>query len=269
MPILWDKTHNEYKKHELRNRAWEKLGLILAVTGDEAKDKWNYLRENFGAKLKKLPSGSGASESGKWRYFDAMLFIKDVVKPRKSESNADIESIQKTKIVGIDIDNGTFLSEVDLDDSALDGTTWRPESSSSAAKSDISVDKTVSRQHQSLSDTPKNPSKRKNDDSSKEINALIVERLKRPIVLETEDSHFGSKICCRKFGALAKVDKVEDMYQDYGNSIYYSPIPIDYCPIIPFIIDKILRHSIQFRTRVYQEQRLAEYAHEFPVPNDI
>uniref|UniRef100_A0A915KAY5 Uncharacterized protein n=1 Tax=Romanomermis culicivorax TaxID=13658 RepID=A0A915KAY5_ROMCU len=35
---------------KFRNHAWEKLGLILAVTGGEAKDKWNYLRENFGAK---------------------------------------------------------------------------------------------------------------------------------------------------------------------------------------------------------------------------
>uniref|UniRef100_A0A915KAD9 Uncharacterized protein n=1 Tax=Romanomermis culicivorax TaxID=13658 RepID=A0A915KAD9_ROMCU len=37
-------------------------------------------------------------------------------------------------MVGIDIDNGTFLSEFDVDDSALDETTWHPESSSSAAK---------------------------------------------------------------------------------------------------------------------------------------
>lgn len=66
----------------------------LFFTEASVKTKWRNLRDQFNKEYKKIPkprSGASADSApvypGKWSYFHAMLFLKDIVTPREAESN--------------------------------------------------------------------------------------------------------------------------------------------------------------------------------------
>lgn len=64
---------------------------LLYVSENKLRKKWRYLRDQFAVEFGKIPptrSGDGAIPVlPKWHYFTALLFLKDVVKPRSATGN--------------------------------------------------------------------------------------------------------------------------------------------------------------------------------------
>lgn len=74
------------------------IGINLSLISESTlRKKWKNLRDYFGAEYSKRPvprSGDGAEEStqtSKWQYYQQMLFLKDIVAPRRCQSS--LESI--------------------------------------------------------------------------------------------------------------------------------------------------------------------------------
>ena len=54
--------------------------------------KWKYLRDQFAVEFSKQPVSRSGDEGGviykcKWAHFNSLLFLKDIVKPRRSTGN--------------------------------------------------------------------------------------------------------------------------------------------------------------------------------------
>ena len=68
--------------------------LLLSFSVDVLKKKWKYLRDQFAVefgKVQPLRSGQAAhAETSKWQHFAALMFLKDIVKPRMSSGNLRI-----------------------------------------------------------------------------------------------------------------------------------------------------------------------------------
>lgn len=83
------------------------------------KKKWKYLRDQYSTELSKITrpkSGAGADEivTCKWQYFEALSFLKDIVRPRQSSGNCsilkssntveDIERLSNSPGIGVEED---------------------------------------------------------------------------------------------------------------------------------------------------------------------
>lgn len=69
--------------------------VFLNVSDQALRKKWKYLRDQYATELSKSvhpKSGAGADEviTCKWQYFNALSFLKDIVKARKSSGNCSM-----------------------------------------------------------------------------------------------------------------------------------------------------------------------------------
>lgn len=104
-PVLWDQRSVMYRNADARADAWKRLvrTLGLAVTDENVKlvsNRWRNLRDTFAKKLRELKKKSGAGVSDaipKWKFFDHLLFLKDVTEPRPTSSNLDDDSSDATQ----------------------------------------------------------------------------------------------------------------------------------------------------------------------------
>ncbi|KAL1460314.1 hypothetical protein MTO96_027572 [Rhipicephalus appendiculatus] len=91
-PALWDQRTAVYRNADVRADAWKRVvrSLGLAETHENIKlvsNRWRNLRDTFAKKIRELKKKSGAGVSDvvpKWKYFDHLLFLKDIIEPRPS-----------------------------------------------------------------------------------------------------------------------------------------------------------------------------------------
>ena len=105
---LYDKTRPEYSDRDIKERCWREIASeygagttgkialccfsrcssvddVCCFAVRQVKEEWRRLRTKFVKEKakKKLPSGSEATWSKKWHYYDAMSFVGPYVQPRR------------------------------------------------------------------------------------------------------------------------------------------------------------------------------------------
>ncbi|XP_055525877.1 uncharacterized protein LOC129718807 [Wyeomyia smithii] len=85
---LWDKKISQYNNRTLVNRYWREVANEFGNnTIVEIKRKWKYLRDTFLKEMKKIPKEKlrepDCASYSSWPYFEAMLFLRNMVRPRK------------------------------------------------------------------------------------------------------------------------------------------------------------------------------------------
>ncbi|XP_054735734.1 uncharacterized protein LOC129242868 [Anastrepha obliqua] len=83
-PILWDCRLPHYKRSDKKKTLkWNELGRIFGVSGERVQRTFTSLREIFRRELNHEKM-LGARFKSKWEYYDAMAFLKEVIRERKS-----------------------------------------------------------------------------------------------------------------------------------------------------------------------------------------
>ncbi|XP_076473111.1 uncharacterized protein LOC143302354, partial [Babylonia areolata] len=114
--------------------------VCVCVLADAVlRKKWKNLRDYFGTEYSKRPvarSGDGADDppsTSKWQYFNRLLFLKDIVAPRKSSGslgslvNSDIETASEAAVDSLhcslqDLDPISSVESVDPELASHDAT---------------------------------------------------------------------------------------------------------------------------------------------------
>ncbi|KAL3284827.1 hypothetical protein HHI36_018966 [Cryptolaemus montrouzieri] len=133
-PSLWDRRLKSHSNRSMVQNLWEEVSKEMGVNEIVARKKWKYLRDQFSVEFGKIPksrSGEPAPNyTVKWPYFDSLLFLRDVVKPRTSGRNRTKTAVtteveeemnnvrDEISIQGPDLDSDTLPN----DDSITSGT---------------------------------------------------------------------------------------------------------------------------------------------------
>ncbi|XP_030386116.1 uncharacterized protein DDB_G0281025 [Scaptodrosophila lebanonensis] len=84
-PILWDCRLPHYKRSDKKKAIkWNELGRIFNVNGERVQRTFTSLREIFRRELNHEKMLGPSRFKSKWEYYDAMLFLKQVIRERKS-----------------------------------------------------------------------------------------------------------------------------------------------------------------------------------------
>ncbi|XP_077272138.1 uncharacterized protein LOC143902829 [Temnothorax americanus] len=96
-PLLWNKTHPQFKNRNMKDLKWILIGgrLTNQLSGEEAKKRFNNLRTTFGKLHKKVCNSESRSGAGgnhqlfkpDWPVYEHMLFLRDVIRPRKTRTS--------------------------------------------------------------------------------------------------------------------------------------------------------------------------------------
>lgn len=87
---------------------------MFLFTEARLRKKWKYLRDQFSVesgKIQQSRSGDGTDTTTKWPYFQSLLYLKDVIKPRTSIGNINKTSRDLSPKYNDDDDNQSFLME--------------------------------------------------------------------------------------------------------------------------------------------------------------
>ncbi|KAJ6215378.1 hypothetical protein RDWZM_009878 [Blomia tropicalis] len=118
--LLWNQRHANYPNKHLRNECFSKILNEFSLSGNSQwtektiKAKIRSLRTQFANEVKKekksLKSGSSADDiyKSKWKYFDSLSFLQDVVISDPTISNLSTYSNDETEILSIDGDSFEF-----------------------------------------------------------------------------------------------------------------------------------------------------------------
>ncbi|XP_037939959.1 putative uncharacterized protein DDB_G0282133 [Teleopsis dalmanni] len=94
-PILWDCRLPHYKRSDKKKAIkWNELGRVFNVSGERVQRTFTSLREIFRRELnhEKL---LGSHFKSKWEYYDAMTFLKEVIRERKSRERPRQADLQQ------------------------------------------------------------------------------------------------------------------------------------------------------------------------------
>ncbi|XP_039230072.1 myb-like protein AA [Drosophila yakuba] len=84
-PILWDCRLPHYKRSDKRKAIkWNELGRLFNVSGERVQRTFTSLREIFRRELNHEKMLGTTRFKSKWEYYDAMAFLKEVIRERKS-----------------------------------------------------------------------------------------------------------------------------------------------------------------------------------------
>ncbi|XP_016959587.1 uncharacterized protein LOC108030911 isoform X2 [Drosophila biarmipes] len=84
-PILWDCRLPHYKRSDKRKAIkWNELGRLFNVNGERVQRTFTSLREIFRRELNHEKMLGSSRFKSKWEYYDAMAFLKEVIRERKS-----------------------------------------------------------------------------------------------------------------------------------------------------------------------------------------
>ncbi|KAH8270521.1 hypothetical protein KR018_011202 [Drosophila ironensis] len=105
-PILWDSRLPNFKgAEEEKNRAWEYIGREFNAPGRRVARAFKSLRESYRRELAHVKlMGSGFKP--KWSLYEAMDFLRDVIRERKGASHATDLSL--TSFVQLNNNNNTI-----------------------------------------------------------------------------------------------------------------------------------------------------------------
>lgn len=83
-PILWDCRLPHYKRSDKRKAIkWNELGRLFNVNGERVQRTFTSLREIFRRELNHEKMLGTTRFKSKWEYYDAMAFLKEVIRERK------------------------------------------------------------------------------------------------------------------------------------------------------------------------------------------
>ncbi|XP_017958064.1 uncharacterized protein DDB_G0288805 [Drosophila navojoa] len=84
-PILWDCRLPHYKRSDKKKAVkWNELGRMFNVNGERVQRTFTSLREIFRRELNHEKMLGTTRFKSKWEYYDAMAFLKEVIRERKS-----------------------------------------------------------------------------------------------------------------------------------------------------------------------------------------
>ncbi|KAH8307147.1 hypothetical protein KR044_006032 [Drosophila immigrans] len=84
-PILWDCRLPHYKRSDKKKALkWNELGRMFNVNGERVQRTFTSLREIFRRELNHEKMLGTSRFKSKWEYYDAMAFLKEVIRERKS-----------------------------------------------------------------------------------------------------------------------------------------------------------------------------------------
>ncbi|KAH8286364.1 hypothetical protein KR054_007747 [Drosophila jambulina] len=84
-PILWDCRLPHYKRSDKKKAIkWNELGRLFNVNGERVQRTFTSLREIFRRELNHEKMLGTTRFKSKWEYYDAMGFLKEVIRERKS-----------------------------------------------------------------------------------------------------------------------------------------------------------------------------------------
>ncbi|XP_030573096.1 probable WRKY transcription factor protein 1 [Drosophila novamexicana] len=93
-PILWDCRLPHYKRSDKKKAIkWNELGRMFNVNGERVQRTFTSLREIFRRELNHEKMLGTTRFKSKWEYYDAMAFLKEVIRERKSR-----ERIKNTSV---------------------------------------------------------------------------------------------------------------------------------------------------------------------------
>lgn len=82
-PILWDSRLPNFKgAEEEKNRAWEMIGKEFNAPGRRVARAFKSLRESYRRELAHVKL-MGSNFKPKWSLYEAMDFLRDVIRERK------------------------------------------------------------------------------------------------------------------------------------------------------------------------------------------
>lgn len=123
-PDLWNDCNKNFKNTAVTRKLWSEVGAQIKITGDEAKSKWKNLKDKYRklvSKIPYVPSGSDGTSTNcstnKWRFFNYMTFVKDVVSPGQTFGNL-IPAAEEIIVELHGSDDGQILSEEDCNESS-------------------------------------------------------------------------------------------------------------------------------------------------------
>ncbi|XP_046986062.1 uncharacterized protein LOC124556079 [Schistocerca americana] len=116
---LWDIRQKNYHNRYICDQEWAAVANEIGST-NYAKNRWKSLRDCFRRELKKKPissSGDAANPlNSKWCYFQALMFLKDIMTPGETGTNVALECQQSLSSNG---DCDTEVPETDLGESIV------------------------------------------------------------------------------------------------------------------------------------------------------
>ncbi|XP_066963608.1 uncharacterized protein [Macrobrachium rosenbergii] len=105
--VLWDNSNEHFLKKNLKRNLWERLATELReeyqelqqadLNSEEVLEKFSKLKSSYvreHKKLRNMPNGSGKSVSSKWKFFEAMSFIRPVDENQSVSSHSVSPAIQ-------------------------------------------------------------------------------------------------------------------------------------------------------------------------------
>ncbi|KAH8355730.1 hypothetical protein KR084_006741 [Drosophila pseudotakahashii] len=94
-PILWDCRLPHYKRSDKRKAIkWNELGRLFNVNGERVQRTFTSLREIFRRELNHEKMLGSTRFKSKWEYYDAMAFLKEVIRERKSRERIKHGSLE-------------------------------------------------------------------------------------------------------------------------------------------------------------------------------
>ncbi|KAH8416916.1 hypothetical protein KR222_001058 [Zaprionus bogoriensis] len=94
-PILWDCRLPHYKRSDKKKAIkWNELGRMFNVNGERVQRTFTSLREIFRRELNHEKMLGTTRFKSKWEYYDAMAFLKEVIRERKSRERIKHSSIE-------------------------------------------------------------------------------------------------------------------------------------------------------------------------------
>ncbi|KAL7732159.1 hypothetical protein ACLKA6_010285 [Drosophila palustris] len=94
-PILWDCRLPHYKRSDKKKALkWNELGRMFNVNGERVQRTFTSLREIFRRELNHEKMLGTTRFKSKWEYYDAMAFLKEVIRERKSRERIKHSSVE-------------------------------------------------------------------------------------------------------------------------------------------------------------------------------
>ncbi|XP_023161087.2 myb-like protein AA [Drosophila hydei] len=96
-PILWDCRLPHYKRSDKKKAVkWNELGRMFNVNGERVQRTFTSLREIFRRELNHEKMLGTTRFKSKWEYYDAMAFLKEVIRERKSRERIKQPAAEST-----------------------------------------------------------------------------------------------------------------------------------------------------------------------------
>ncbi|XP_046398663.1 uncharacterized protein LOC124165350 [Ischnura elegans] len=93
-PSLWNLKGKAYYNRTTVDRDWKKVAEITGLSVGTAKVRWKNLRDHFRKELLKQPkmyeNGQGEKVASRWIHFNSLLFLKNVLKPRRAKGKLTV-----------------------------------------------------------------------------------------------------------------------------------------------------------------------------------